>query len=231
MSGRNLVNKLKSFYVENRNIEYVKYFRRYKDFTMIRANMFADNIKLCKRFSHIKGDIVECGVWRGGMIAAIADVLKDDTRKYYLFDSFEGLPDAKEIDGNSAIEWQNNKGDSRYFDNCKAEMKFAENAMAKAGCKNYQLVKGWFKDTLPGFINEKPIAILRLDGDWYESTMECLEALYPKVQSGGLILIDDYYVWDGCARAVHDYLSRNSITARICQSKEGVCYIVKPSQQ
>jgi len=155
-------------------------------------------------------------------------LLQDSSREYYLFDSFEGLPDAKEIDGRSAIEWQQNKEDSRYFDNCKAEMTYAETALKKANCTNYKLMKGWFSETLPSFNPGKPIAILRLDGDWYESTMECLVALYPKVQEGGLILIDDYYVWDGCAKAVHDYLSRNSIPARIFQSKEGVCYIVKP---
>jgi len=218
---------LKSFYVENRNLRYIKYYNRFKDFTMIRSNMFADNLKLCKRFAHIPGIIVECGVWRGGMIAAIAQVLNDNSRKYYLFDSFEGLPDATEIDGKSAIAWQNDKQSSKYYDNCKAEMSYAETAMNKAGCTNFELVKGWFNETLPVFNPLQPIAILRLDGDWYESTMECLVALYPKVQAGGLILIDDYYVWDGCARAVHDYLSRNSLPDRIFQSKEGLCYIVK----
>jgi O-methyltransferase len=217
----------KSFYVEHRNIFHIKYYQRYKEFTMVRANEFADNLILVKKFSHVPGIVVECGVWRGGMSAAIADVLDDDTREYFLFDSFEGLPDAKEIDGESALEWQQNTLDPRYFDNCTAEMGYAEKAMRKAGCTNFKLVKGWFSETLPLFKPEKPIAILRLDGDWYDSTMECLVHLYPKVQKGGLILIDDYYIWDGCSRAVHDYLSRNSLADRIFQSKEGVCYIVK----
>jgi O-methyltransferase len=217
----------KSFYVENRNLSYIKYYRKYKEFTMIRANMFADNLKMAKKFSHIPGIVVECGVWRGGMIAGIADVLNDNNREYFLFDSYEGLPEAKAIDGESAIAWQQNTHDERYFDNCKAEMKYAEAAMRKAGSTNFTLVKGWFNETLPSFKPEKPIAILRLDGDWYDSTMECLVHLYPKVHQGGLILIDDYYTWDGCARAVHDYLSRNSLPARIYQSREGVCYIIK----
>jgi O-methyltransferase len=192
--------------------------------------MFADNLRLAKQYSQVPGIIVECGVWRGGMIAAIADVLQDDSREYYLFDSFEGLPDAKEIDGPSATEWQQDKQSTRYFDNCKAEMSFAESALKKAGCQKYKLIKGWFKDTLPSFNPEKPIAILRLDGDWYESTMDCMVALYPKVQPGGLILIDDYYTWDGCAKAIHDYLSQHSLSARIYRSNEGVCYMVKPKE-
>ena len=57
--------------------------------------------------------------------------------------------------------------------------------------------------------------MLRLDGDWYDSTMQCLEALVPLVAEGGTIIIDDYYAWDGCARAVHDYLSRNDLPYRI----------------
>jgi hypothetical protein len=92
------------------------------------------------------------------------------------------------------------------------------------------MIKGWFSETLNNLRLEEGIAILRLDGDWYESTMECLTALYPKVNCGGLIIIDDYYVWDGCARAVHDYLSEKNLPIRIRQHISGVCFMVKPSE-
>jgi O-methyltransferase len=74
------------------------------------------------------------------------------------------------------------------------------------------------------------IALLRLDGDWYESTMACLDALYDRVVPGGLVIIDDYYTWDGCARAVHDFLSRRGVSARIRQWANAICYLRVPEQ-
>lgn len=201
-------------------------YKKYKRFTMIPAHIFIGNISLCKLFSNIKGSVVECGVWRGGTIAAIADLLGTE-RHYYLFDSFEGLPPAEEIDGQEAINWQEDKDSDLYFDNCKAEMKYAEEAMKLSGVKNYKITKGWFNETLPGFKTEKPIAILRLDGDWYDSTMQCLDNLYHQVVSGGIIIIDDYYVWEGSSKAVHDFLSKNKLSDTIHQSEDGICYIIK----
>jgi O-methyltransferase len=77
----------------------------------------------------------------------------------------------------------------------------------------------------------RSIAVLRLDGDWYDSTMLCLEHLFPLVVPGGLMLIDDYYTWDGCARAVHDYLSREQAAERIEKTSGGVAYIVRRSDK
>ena len=193
---------------------------------MIPESTFVKNLNLCNSFKNIKGNIIECGVWRGGMIAAIAELLGNE-RTYYLFDSFEGLPKAQEIDGEAAIIWQNDKEAPMYYDNCKAEVHYAENAMKLASIKNYQTVQGWFSETLPKFNASEEIAILRLDGDWYDSITQCLNYLYPLVAKGGLIIVDDYYLWDGCSRAVHDYLSSHNIPDRIYQLDNNNCYIVK----
>jgi O-methyltransferase len=147
-------------------------------------------------------------------------------RCYYLFDSFQGLPDAKQIDGKSAIEWQQAGTAPDYFDNCTAPSVFAEKAMEEASARSFHLIEGWFDDTLPKQAPKEPIALLRLDADWYEGTMKCLESLFDLVSANGLIIVDDYYTWDGCSRAVHDFLSRRSSTERIC-SFEDVCYILK----
>lgn len=206
-----------------------KFFRtyeKYKDFTMVRIDQYIDNLQLVNTYgAKIKGDIVECGVWRGGMMAGIAEILGFEDRKYYLFDSFEGLPPAKEIDGVAARAWQENKDGSSYFDNCSAEISYADTAMKQTGC-TYSLLKGWFSETLPVF-REKSIAVLRLDADWYESTMEVLTNLYDQVVEGGLIIIDDYYTWDGCSKAVHDYLSSIKSSSRINTSDKGIAYILK----
>lgn len=212
---------------ENKKLDNLyKIYEKYSDYTMIPKYTFVENLKLCKRFHNIEGCIVECGVWRGGMSAAISEVM--GLRQYYLFDSFEGLPEAKEIDGEAAIKWQSDKEGPLYHDNCKAEIDYATQAMADSGAKNYQLIKGWFSDTLPEFsLNNEKIAILRLDGDWYESTMECLTFLYPKVSKGGIIILDDYYSWDGCSKAVHDYLSTHKLADKIYQIDQYNCYLIK----
>jgi O-methyltransferase len=198
--------------------------QKYRDHSMITRGTFIQNLMLCRKSAPKSGCIIECGVWRGGMSAAMADMLPG--RRHYLFDSFEGLPPAKDIDGASAIAWQRDVGSPAYFDNCRAERSFAETAMRMSAAGRFELVQGWFSQTLPGFVPEELIAVLRLDGDWYESTMDCLNALYPHVAEGGLVIIDDYYAWDGCARAVHDYLSAHKLADRI-RNYRGVCHIVR----
>jgi O-methyltransferase len=143
-----------------------------------------------------------------------------------MFDSFEGLPQAQAIDGKEALAWQNNKDAPGYFDNCKAEQDYCIKAMNMAGATNFEVHAGWFQNTIPQY-GDSPIAILRLDGDWYDSIMVCLEGLFPKVREGGVIILDDYYTWDGCAKAVHDYLSRGNSPSRIFQWKNQVAYIIK----
>lgn len=203
-------------------------YNTYKDYTMIPKESFLDNLDLALRYSNISGCVVECGVWRGGMSGALAELL-GDKRKYYLFDSFEGLPPAKEIDGKKALQYQKDTDSPLYFDNCNAPIHYAEEAMKKSNVTKYKIIKGWFNKTLPKWSGE-PIAILRLDSDWYESTTDCLENLYKYVRPGGLIIVDDYYNWDGCTRAVHDYLSKYKLSDRISrtnETKSAVCYIVK----
>jgi O-methyltransferase len=142
------------------------------------------------------------------MIAGLADVLGAE-REYFLFDSFQGLPPATPMDGQSAKAWQSNTQGPTYYDNCSAPIEFAERAMRLSCARNYKIEKGWFSDTLPKFSPPCPIAILRLDGDWYESTTVALENLVKYVAHEGIVVIDDYYARDGCSRAVHDFLSRH----------------------
>ena len=98
--------------------------------------------------------------------------------------------------------------------------------MELSGARNVHIRKGWFNQTLPQY-SGPPIAILRADGDWYESTIDTLTNLYPHVVKGGLIIFDDYYYWDGCAKAVHDFLSKKDLRDRIYQCNDLYAYIVK----
>jgi len=200
-------------------------YERYQEYTMIPRDFFTANLDLCNAYRHVPGSYVECGVWRGGMSAAISEVLGHE-RAIHLFDSFEGLPPAKEIDGREALAWQRDTDSPGYYDNCTADEQFAIHAMKLAGHSRYTLHKGWFDKTMPGALKDS-IGILRLDGDWYDSIMVCLDHLFPLVAEGGIAILDDYYTWDGCAKAVHDYLSKTQSPSRIYQWKNQVAFIVK----
>lgn len=202
-------------------------FRRFEDYTMIPSHAYVSNLRIARKAKKTPGAIVECGTWRGGMIAGMATILGPD-RDYFLFDSFEGLPDAKPIDGMKAKEWQSNPSTPFYHDNCSATVTQAEEAMALSYATSVKITKGWFNETLPNAGFQNGIALLRLDGDWYDSTMDILESLFPQVNPGGLLVVDDYFVWDGCSRAVHDYLSKHQRCERI-ETFEGVCVIKKLS--
>jgi O-methyltransferase len=203
-------------------------YQKYRKFTMIPRSIFVKNLMIARTVKKIPGAIVECGVWRGGMSAALAEALGEG-RSHYLFDSFEGLPEPKAEDGSEAIAWKK-AGIEVNKDNCKAEIEFATKAMRMAGVAEPHIIKGWFKDTLPRAKFDGKIAVLRLDGDWYESTMDCLTNLYDKVADGGVILIDDYYAWNGCARAVHDFLSLRKLPHVIRQYRGSVAYIMKNNE-
>ncbi|MEP7076803.1 MAG: TylF/MycF/NovP-related O-methyltransferase [Acidobacteriota bacterium] len=205
--------------------KFERIYKKYFDYTLVWRDHYVDNLRLAEGSAALSGDIVECGVWRGGMSAGIAEVIGAG-RKYYLFDSFEGMPDAKDIDGAAARNWQADTESPEYFDNCRAEIGFATKAMKMAGV-DFECIKGWFEDTIPTFEAVESISLLRLDADWYESTKVCLDHFYPKVVDGGLVLIDDYHTWSGCSRAVHDYLSETKSPSRISQSPSGVAYMIK----
>ena len=199
--------------------------RKYNDFTMIPRHLFLGNLALCDYVKNIDGSVMECGVWKGGMSAAIAEVMGKD-RDYFLFDGFEGMPPAKEIDGKKALEWQSDKSSVNYLDNCKVDISYAQKAMVMSAAPKFRIVKGWFDQTIPSFIPPGKIAILRLDCDWYDPMTLCLDTLFKYVSHGGLIILDDYYSYEGCSRAVHDFLSRNNSPLVIHQHPSGVPYIL-----
>jgi O-methyltransferase len=205
---------------------YRRIHRRFAKFTMIPKTAYVRNLALVHDFSAVQGTVVECGVWRGGMIAGMAALLGPE-REYHLFDSFEGLPPAKEIDGQSALAWQADKGSPGYKNNCSADESQAATAMELSGAKRFVLHKGWFEKTIPTWsAAASPIAVLRLDCDWYDSMNVCLTHLMPKLAPGGLLIVDDYYTWDGCTKAMHEYLAASKTLLRMRQFLNGPFYLV-----
>jgi len=175
-----------------------------------------DNLQQCVESilrEEVPGDLIETGVWRGGaciFMRAILAAYGDQTRKVFVADSFEGLPkpDLTNYPADtydfSQMNWLLAVSDTEVEENFRNYGLFDEQVV---------FLKGWFKDTLPQAPIEK-LALLRLDGDLYESTMDALTHLYPKLSPGGFCLIDDYGL-PSCRAAVDDYRASHGIEERM----------------
>jgi O-methyltransferase len=175
----------------------------------------------------VPGAFVECGTWRGG--ASFLMGLRAPQRRLWMFDSFEGLPPPAPIDGPAAQRWAHDVDGPDYYDNCRATVEEVKAHALRLGLQDrVEIVKGWFEDTLPT-AKERigPVALLRLDADWYESVRTCLHTLFDLVVPGGFVVIDDYYDWDGCAIAVHEFLAERRLPYRIYQ---GACAFIQIPQ-
>lgn len=158
----------------------------------------------------VSGDLIETGAWRGGACILMRAVLKafnEKERCVWCADSFEGLPKPDEE------KYSQDKGDTHHT-HAPLSISMGE---VQANFGKYDLLddqvkflKGWFKDTLPAAPIDY-LAILRLDGDMYQSTYEALEALYDKVSVGGYVIVDDYGAVLGCRQAVSDFLGKRNV--------------------
>lgn len=181
---------------------------------------------------NIPGVFVECGVGAGAQIAAM-QLANQGQRQIYAFDSFEGIPLAGKYDdsqpGIGAITHDVNTDISERLVSSGVTSHSVENVkknITRLGyqIKNITFVNGWFQDTIPK--NDiKEIAVLRLDGDLYESTFICLQHLYPKVTKGGFVIIDDYALI-GARRAVGDYGIKETLN-KVPPEDNGVVWFQK----
>lgn len=163
----------------------------------------------------VEGDFVECGVWRGGNLV-LARTLLDPSRQVWGFDTFEGMTAPTEHDSkfgstlDADTKFRQTATDS-FVDWCYASIEDVQANLAATGCVDgVTLVKGDVRKTLLDTerLPEK-ISILRLDTDFYDSTLIELEALYPRVAPGGVVIVDDYGVWAGAKKAVDEYFGDN----------------------
>jgi hypothetical protein len=162
----------------------------------------------------IAGDIVECGVWRGGSMMAVALALLargDTSRDLYLFDTFEGMSEPTAADRSHdgvAAQLQLERTARGQGVWCEAGLADVQANLWSTGYPRERIhfVQGRVEDTIPGTL-PKRIALLRLDTDWYESTRHELRHLYPRLQSQGVLIIDDYGHWQGARQAVDEYFA------------------------
>jgi O-methyltransferase len=165
----------------------------------------------------VPGDLIECGVWRGGaciLMRAVLAAYGDETRRVWVADSFVGVPPPNKekyiADENLRLDFHK-------------DVLAVSEAAVKANFERYGLLDdrvcflvGWFKDTLPIAPIDR-IAVLRLDGDLYESTIQALDSLYPRLSAGGFCIIDDYHAISACRQAVTDYRERFNISDEITE--------------
>jgi len=183
----------------------------------------------------IRGDVVECGVWRGGssMLAALVlQQVNQDGRAIWLYDTFEGMPAPSERDtdrlgvkAQDVLEaYDREAGANNPW--AYATIGDVQQNMEQTRYPTVHYVEGKVEQTIPDRAPDR-ISLLRLDTDWYESTRHELEHLYPRLESGGILLIDDYGWWNGARQAVDEYFAKSPVfLARI--GTEGARLAVKP---
>lgn len=186
--------------------------------TMIGTQRLDNVVECCVRAvaEGVPGDFIETGVWRGGttiLMRGVLEAMGEPDRSVWVADSFEGLPvpDEERYPADAGLDWSH-----------VGVLKVGADAV-RANFERYGLLddrvrflEGWFCDTLPAAPIEQ-LAVLRLDGDLYESTMDALVSLEPKVAPGGFVLVDDYGGWPPCRAAVDDYRAERGITEPIQQ--------------
>lgn len=208
----------------------VEWFRRnsWQAYTLL-DEAGLDNIQRCTTHlleKNVPGDLIECGVWRGGSCIFMRGLLRalgDGRRQVWVADSFQGLPEPDpalspldaisheflKVIGGLRCSLEEVTENFRKFDLLDRRVRF---------------IPGWFQDTLPGAPIES-LALLRLDADYYESTRQALESLYPKLSPGGFVIVDDYGSGGlGARRAVDDFRRQQSIRAALRGVNENIAY-------
>lgn len=175
----------------------------------------------------VPGDLLEAGAWRGGATIYMRAVLEAHgvrDRTVWVADSFEGLPapNAEQYPADDGLNLHENT-------DLAVSISDVRRNFERYGLLDDQVkfLKGWFKDTFPDAPIEK-LAVLRLDGDLYESTMDSLVPLYPKVSSGGYVIVDDYKIIAACRKAVDDYRAKHGIDAPLVDIDWNAVYWQKP---
>ncbi len=221
LSAYFMMAKDSSFWREIHRVGKWAFLQKVMPFTLVsysRVSSLYDQARAIEA-DKLPGAFVECGVWRGGCSLVLAQIAREggEHRKTYLFDSFEGMPEPSQQDGEAARRFAGGKNGGRLepigrvaisLDEV-SRLVFDQFAFDEA---DVLLYKGWFQQTLPPLRESiGPIALLRLDGDWYDSTRTCFENLYDNVIEGGVVVVDDYGHWEGCRKATDEFLQARGI--------------------
>jgi O-methyltransferase len=205
-------------------IRLVRLLNKVRPFTMVAPARLGALYKLSKEIDRrgIAGDIVECGTRNGGSAAVMGYASEGSpaTRRMWLFDSFEGLPQPTDEDGEEA------RGGEGAF---AGTVENVRRVLAALGIRDnrVQIVKGWFHETLAS-APVKRIGLLHIDADWYLSVKQCLDEFYDRVEPGGFIVLDDYGSWEGCRKAVEEFFLARGLDVVLVQVDNHGRYFEKP---
>lgn len=188
---------------------YVRLFRTVLPYTMVGLPRLAALARLSRAVEEagMEGAVVECGTCNGGTAGILAATTARSGRPVWLFDSFEGLPEPTEEDGEEAASWAGR---------CAGREDRVRELLEKLGQRGprIRIVKGWFQDTLEA-AEVGPVALLHVDADWYESVALVLERFYDEIVPGGYVVLDDYGHWPGCRRAVDEFLAGRDLAVEL----------------
>lgn len=202
-------------------------FRRVSEYTMLSLPRLKALYRLAREIERggVAGALVECGVYRGGSAAVMAYAGRHAPapRPLWLFDSFQGLPRPSPEDGAKARE-------EYHAGWCQGSAEDVREVFRLLGIplSRLHVVEGWYQDTFPK-AQVRPISLLHIDADWYESVKLCLEKFYDAVEPGGFVVLDDYGYWEGCRKAVDEFFQRRALRARLIQVDYTGHYFEKPA--
>jgi hypothetical protein len=205
----------------NAETEFLEIYRKCRPYTMTSPGAMYGLFKAMQYIvkSGIPGDIAECGVYRGGSIMVCAQTLLlmgDRTRKLYLYDTFEGMtePGERDVDFRARTPQQHARvwGVGSVGEMARAGLDEVKRNVALSGYPPEQLifVKGKVEETIPATVPSR-LALLRLDTDWYASTRHELIHLFPVLSPQGVLIVDDYSMWQGARQAVDEYFTTHGV--------------------
>ena len=231
-------------------------YRLARPYTMVSFETAKFAYRSLHELADVPGDIVEVGVWKGGMAMLMAlaelrvvnDTQRSGHRQFWLFDTFQGLPppsseDSPRVHQIYASITAGNMSDPAFSQRVRrgwatrdgkwnvGTQDEVERTMRRSGypASHVRLVKGRVETTLRDAAHlPAKVALLRLDTDWYASTAVELEVLWPRVSPGGLVMVDDYFQWSGARRAVDEWLRREKITTAVLTDAARGVHVWKP---
>ncbi len=196
-----------------------------------RFSKFATHMDLYRRISHLPGEVVECGVFKGASFSRLVKFRalfeNPKSRRIIGFDTFGKFPDAEfEADVEVRQRFVSEAGD------LSISIEDMRNCLDKVGLNtNIDLIAGDLRETLPAFLEENPalrISLLHIDVDLYEPTKACLENLFDHVVRGGIVILDDYGAFPGANKAIEEFLEKTKIIVEKLPYSNAISYLVKP---
>jgi len=167
----------------------------------------------------VEGDVVECGVCNGGSAALMAKHM-GSSRHIWMYDSFQGMPETTERDGDEAKQWEGSCVGS------VARVREALSALCIAD-ETFTIIEGWFEDAFRDHPLPEKVALLHCDADWYDSVLLVLNTFYDRIPDGGIILLDDFGHWEGCREAYYDFCSEKGIKPLLERAGYSQAYWIK----